>query len=80
MKLKRTFETFPFLRFRRTYFDANVNTRKRTKIKFVVNFDKLVEHKTFHKGKSQRILIPFYYLFIHNLLLLTHERQCTKIS
>ena len=41
---------------------------------------KVVELKTFHKGKSQRILIAFYYLFIQNLLLLTHERQCKKIS
>ena len=38
----------------------------------------VVELKTFHKGKSQRILIAFYYSFIHNLLLLTHERQCKK--
>ena len=29
-------------------------------------------------GKSQRILIAFYYLFIHNLLLLTHEWHLKK--
>ena len=35
----------------------------------------LVELKTFHKWKSQRVLIAFYYLFIRNVLLLTHERR-----
>ena len=45
---------------------------------FVLILTKVGELKTFHKGKSQRILVAFYYLFIHNLLLLTHERQCKK--
>ena len=36
----------------------------------------LVELETFHK--SQRVLIAFYYLFIRNLLLLTHERRGVK--
>ena len=44
----------------------------------VIIFTKLVRLKTFDKGKSQRILIAFYYLFIHNLLLSTNERQCKK--
>ena len=46
----------------------------------VLILTKLVELKTFHQGKSQRILIAFYYLFIQNLLLLTNERQCKKVS